>query len=454
MRPATEDATSSPPRPTPPESVDLEFNAARQEEVDRREPRNFAVIAWYQIVIRVGWIFKTESIIMPAFLDYIGGSAWLRGCLPVLNRFGQSVPPLLFARRIKIIGHKKLAVATCMSVMACAFISLAVIWWAIRGEATPWMPYVFLVIYALFFIATGMHQLAMGTLQGKLIQPTHRGRLMTVSTTIGAPAAILCAWLLLPQWLGQSRAEFTWIFGFTAALFIAGAMSIFAVSEPADDYEEEPRPPAHLFREAWRLVGSDWKLRRLVYVAMCFSSSLMLFPHYQALARERLGLSFGNLMLWVVVQNAGTMVFSLIAGPLADRKGTRLALRGCIFACASSPLLATSLTLLAPDVARRFFWLVFVPVGLTPITFRTLINHALEISKPADHPRYLSTLGICLAMPVLLLAPLVGGLTQIVGFEPVFLSAACVLLLGGAMTYRLAEPREPMKTTAEISIEE
>jgi len=59
------------------------------EEVDRREPRNFAVIAWYQIVIRVGWIFKTERIIMPAFLDYIGGSAWLRGCLPVLNRFGQ-----------------------------------------------------------------------------------------------------------------------------------------------------------------------------------------------------------------------------------------------------------------------------------------------------------------------------------------------------------------------------
>ena len=65
--------------------------AARQLESD--EPaasvskitglrRNFSLIAVYQVVVRTGWIFKTESIIMPAVLDVLGGSAWLRGCLP------------------------------------------------------------------------------------------------------------------------------------------------------------------------------------------------------------------------------------------------------------------------------------------------------------------------------------------------------------------------------------
>ena len=60
-----------------------------------RSLRNFLVLAWYQVVIRVGWIFKTESIIVPAFVDMIAGPGWVRGCLPALNRLGQSIPPVI-----------------------------------------------------------------------------------------------------------------------------------------------------------------------------------------------------------------------------------------------------------------------------------------------------------------------------------------------------------------------
>ena len=35
------------------------------------EARNFSVLTLYQILLRTGWIFKTESIIMPAVLDTI-----------------------------------------------------------------------------------------------------------------------------------------------------------------------------------------------------------------------------------------------------------------------------------------------------------------------------------------------------------------------------------------------
>ena len=60
-------------------------------------------------------------------------------------------------------------------------------------------------------------------------------------------------------------------------------------------------------------------------VAMAFGSSLALFPHYQALGRSnRLSLSFDNLMMWVVIQNMGTALFSLVAGPIADRRGNRI----------------------------------------------------------------------------------------------------------------------------------
>ena len=40
--------------------------AAAEPQVQRH---NFLIMALYQISLRCGWIFKTESIVMPAFLD-------------------------------------------------------------------------------------------------------------------------------------------------------------------------------------------------------------------------------------------------------------------------------------------------------------------------------------------------------------------------------------------------
>ena len=62
---------------------------------------NFGVMSWHSVLIRTGWIFKTESIVMPAMLDALSGAAWIRGFLPMLNRFGQSVPPLLAAGYVR-----------------------------------------------------------------------------------------------------------------------------------------------------------------------------------------------------------------------------------------------------------------------------------------------------------------------------------------------------------------
>ena len=69
---------------------------------DSSESRNFVLLAVQQLVVRVGWLFKTESVIMPAFLDSIAGPGWIRGILPVLNRFGQGVPSFLLAGAVLI----------------------------------------------------------------------------------------------------------------------------------------------------------------------------------------------------------------------------------------------------------------------------------------------------------------------------------------------------------------
>ena len=79
-----------------------------EREAAAEEPRNAAALAGNFVIGRIGWIFKTESVIVPAFVDAVAGPGWIRGLLPILNRLAQSMPPFLFARRVKNAAFREL----------------------------------------------------------------------------------------------------------------------------------------------------------------------------------------------------------------------------------------------------------------------------------------------------------------------------------------------------------
>ena len=56
-------------------STSLEPGGESADGGHDREARNTAWLEAYQIVVRIGWIFKTETIIMPAVLDAVVDSA-------------------------------------------------------------------------------------------------------------------------------------------------------------------------------------------------------------------------------------------------------------------------------------------------------------------------------------------------------------------------------------------
>ncbi|HQZ69402.1 MAG TPA: hypothetical protein PLY87_30160, partial [Planctomycetaceae bacterium] len=156
------------PTGIPPEPDDL--------SPERHESRNLGILALQLIIMRIGWIFKTESVIIPHVLDIISSNAsWARGFLPVLNRLGQSLPPLLAADFIRDIRLKKRALIYTTMGMALPFLTLASVWWWLEARDRLWLVVLFLILYLLFFSATGLNQLVDGTLQGKLIRPDRRG---------------------------------------------------------------------------------------------------------------------------------------------------------------------------------------------------------------------------------------------------------------------------------------
>ncbi len=425
-------ASSTPPHGGPPKPELV--------QIRREEPRNMAALILHAVVTRVGWIFKTESVIIPAFLDSIAGAGWLRGLLPVLNRLGQSLPPFFLSRRITVAPRKKNVLLLASLAMAAPFLALAAGVWLLDPEPRSGYAPAFLVLYTLFFCGTGLSMLSAGTLQGKLIRANRRGRLLALATFGGSLPAILFAWWLLPGWLEQGAHGYAKIFAFAGGCFALAAAAALLIREPADARQEPAASAVEQLRNAREILRRDADYRRLVVVGALFSTSLILIPHYQSLGRARLGLSGADLMFWVVTQNVAVGLASVLFGPLADRYGNRLTLRIVIFATALVPPLALALSHLEPALGRSLYTLVFVAIGLLPIGFRLTSNYILEIAPQSEHPRYLSLSQVCTAA-VILSSPLFGLMVDLAGYEWVFLSVTALVLTGGLLTFGLVEPR-------------
>jgi MFS family permease len=130
-----------------------------------------------------------------------------------------------------------------------------------------------------------------------------------------------------------------------------------------------------------------------------------------------------------------------VAGPVSDRRGTRIVLVWLVALSALTPLVVTTLSLVPHATAVHWFWIVYVPLGLNPISLKLFTNYALELApSTAEHPRYVSIVGAALAAPFVL-SPLVGLAVDQLGFRGVFLAGTAVILAGAAVAAGLPEPR-------------
>jgi hypothetical protein len=428
------------PVSTPPLTAD--------EAILKRESRNFLVLAGFQIVTRTGWIFKTESVVMPAVLSLAGGTGWHLGFLPFLSRLGLSAPPLLAARRMSATPLKKRGLFLSTLGMALTMGIMGAFWWyphragAARGASVlpAWSPTLFLLLYGVFFACTGLHQVIYQTLQGKLILATHRGRLLSASNLFGSAAAIAAALWLLRLWLAAEPPRIDLIFGFAGLCFGGAALLSLLAKEPADAYSLPRKPWRQRFSEGLTAMRGNQSFTRLCAASALAGCSIVLFPHYQELGRGGSGFEANELVLWIVVQNLVTGVFSMFVGPIADSRGNRAALRISLLLLVTLPLTAVTLAHCG-EIGRRLFFIVFGLLGLLPVTQRLLNHYALEISDPGDHPRFLSTVNAFQAAPAFL-APVVGGAIDKFHLESVFLAVAAFNILGWLLTWRLEEPRQ------------
>ncbi len=406
-------------------------------QIKQHEKYNFFVFVINQILVRVGWIFKTETVVMPGFLDTLTPSGAIRGLLPLISRVSQSLPQFLIAHQVTQMPRKKIIFILSAFGFALPWLLLSLVL-----GTTPWsgelMAGIFLGLYACHWLAYGCNNLSNGTLQGKLVHAEKRGRLLAYSNTIGCTLAIASVWFLMPRWLQDGNAQYVWIFATTGCFFAVAATGGLFFREPPEAYSGEEMSFLKFLSSGIMLLRYDREFRRLAVVISLYMVVMLLFPHYTVFGKRKLGIVSRNFVTLLIVQNSVNALGSFIMGNVADRYGNRIVLRLLIFIAGFVPLLATGISQL--PMGAHFYWIVYAFLGFTPVSGRITINYMLEIAPREKHPQYLGVLSLLQAIP-LFGSPFLGLLIDLFSFERVFITASLMIFGAGWMTFRLAEPR-------------
>ena len=409
-------------------------------EAKEHAPRNFLVLTLHTVLFRIGWVFKTESILMPGFLHTLTPSGAIRGFLPLISRFGQSIPPLIAAHWITKRSVKKWVFFSTALLVCLPWGILAVlILVASEGHRTL-MVLAFLILYAFHWLVCGIVNLLHGTMLGKLIPVLKRGRFVGLSELLRGLFAVAAVFVLMPAWLDEGVIGYSKIFGATGFFFLLGALSLLGIEEPVDDTSANDGTLWEFVLGLVHLVRQDRNFRRLIGVIVLFYVNLLLFPHYTVFGMETLRLGEESFVGFLIAQAGANALISPLSGHIADRRGNRITLQGLIFLSACVPLAAVGISTLPLHLGRRLYWIVFACIGFIPVSQRITTNYVLEMAPQSLHAQYLGTLNLVRMLPVLI-SPIVGWAMDLFSFQPVLLVCSGLIFCSGVMTFWLKEPR-------------
>ncbi|HIE25793.1 TPA: MFS transporter [Candidatus Poribacteria bacterium] len=401
---------------------------------------NFLAFVLNMVSMRIGWIFKTESVIMPGFLDTLTGSSAVRGFLPLISRLGQSLPQFVIAHRVTNFPLKKWAFFYAAILLCVPWGLLSLALWLIPGIHPYLMVGVFLATYTFHWVVYGANFLLSGTLQGKLIDVLQRGRLLAISTSLGCVLAIFAAYFFLPKWLMNGGKGYALVFGATCLFFAVAAVAVLLLRETKDSPDYELNGFRQFAASSAALIGSHANFRWFIIVISLHSVTRLLFPHYTVFGMRTMGVKPSGFVQWLIAQNFINALGSVVMGLLADRYGNRIILRLLIFIGGCVPLVAIGISKLPGDLGYQLYWIVFAFIGFTPVSMKIITNYTLEISPVKRHPQYLGTLNVIQMLP-LLTSPLIGWMIDRFSFQSVFIFCSMMIFVGALMTFRLEEPR-------------
>ncbi|MCK4298498.1 MAG: hypothetical protein KAX80_03130, partial [Planctomycetes bacterium] len=122
---------------------------AYHEAIARQVHRNAILETISQVVLRMGWILKNETIVVAGFIHHLTASPWALSIQPIVGRICPNLPQLLVAGRVGALRRKKPFLLLSMLAYTLCWGSLAAIIFLVPGLSRTVLLVVFLGVYIL-----------------------------------------------------------------------------------------------------------------------------------------------------------------------------------------------------------------------------------------------------------------------------------------------------------------
>ena len=430
----------------------------------KQYPRNFKAMTFYQSLMQIGWVFKTESVVVSRFVTTLTSHPLLISAVPILSRLPQALAQFGFLGAADRAPRKKplLLASTAVFTGAWGAVAAALFFGAALSDAALLL--LFFLLYGLSWTGFGVERAVNRLMTSKLIPVRRRGRVFAIGNSVGRFSSLATAGLIayLMGGGGSFRLRFSALFGCASLFFLLALAAQCLFREPPGAAPAERLHLRSIVRGGARILRRHRDFRLLFGAAVIHGMSIHLFAFYAAYAKawspdpafqNALGRTLGHSL---AAQHVVVGILSLALGWLVDWKGNRVVLRGLCAAMASIPLAAALIGRFLPSNDLRLLALptLYGMIGCMPVMTRVMANYVLEIAPPERLTLYVGVFGAApaatLPFPALFglaaaaLRPVWG---ETAAYELLFAACGALFLLSVRFSWKMSEPRNPLAQT-------
>jgi MFS family permease len=382
-----------------------------------------------------------SGLIITWFVSYLTASPVVIGLLLPLQKAGLHLPQLLVPGAAQRLPKKLPLWQALKLVGGLCWGLVAVLLFAFGGRNPSLVLIPFLVLYAIYWLTTGLSSVVGFHVVGKTISPQRRGAFFAWFNSGGA-LLTLASSALISYVLDEKRdLPFSTSFGILFCLAALGLglslLAVIRVKEPAEQTGDSAGTALVLFARIGQILRRDRNMA-LLLVAYTFQHLAgIAAPFFILYARDVLSAPDSLLGLLLAAATAISVVAALFWGWFSDRWGSRKAF-------VLSALLHIPAPLVPLIFGPRLHYLTIVPLAILAVFARLAFEIApnkyiLDIAPPADRMVYMGISNVVVGVVSLLYA-LGGFIVQQWGLYAVFVVATICPLFSLVFFWLLQDP--------------
>ncbi|HEU4963124.1 MAG TPA: MFS transporter [Bacilli bacterium] len=406
------------------------------------ERRNFSMLTLDGVLFFTASTFLDATILIPLFLQHVGGSVLLIGLAATIRQIGFVLPQLLTARYLSKIPRLNRFVF--WSYLICRFAFLLVIAALLRDPHSPFVIVAFFIGYTMFTLGEGITQVPWMDVFSRTIRPHNHGTSFGLMQTCGAVGAFLGGLLIQEILAHPDRypypTNFLLLFAVAFGCLLVATLCFLYVKEgprqtpPNAEGEPASKRKTTRFSRIWRTQPA---FRRLLIVQTLVGVHQLVMPFYILYAQTLPGVDAVLIGQLVIAQILGGAAGGILFGWISSRLGNRMAVcSNVLFNLVVPVLILVAGQLSAGATVRPLVTVAFFLLGLVGGGWIGFTNYLLDISNDETRGTYIAYLNTCSA-PLALLPIFSGSLVGAMSYAAVFVIVLILLLVASYVALRL-----------------